>query len=825
MDKVAPAAGVRAVRSGAWSDPGVWGGKRPTGGAVFIPNGISVVADIVDPTRLKSVRVEGCLELSSSANSRITTETLYIAPKGELIAGAANAPMPPHLTSEIVFSNLGALNASVDPKLFGKGLISASRVQLYGVTKAPRAALQRAPRKGEQVIALTGAPAGWRVGDRIVIPGTRWIAREYDGDTDTLSAPTEDEVRYVKSISGASITLDAPLLHDHPSPDGSYFGYVLNYTRNIRLATENGATVPVTQRAHAMAMSPETFIQGVEFFEMGRTDKSLRAIDASLIGATVYDDDTNTSYYYAPSPTANIKGRYPFHVHQAGFPADDLAPVIRDTAVWGSPGWGFAHHNSKAFFFRNNTFNTFGAGFVAESGNETGAWVENNAVRAVGLARLVKDGADVAAFDLARTGDGFWLQSRMVRLHRNFAAGMMSGMGYVFMHRGTDLPGLKPLSIGFAAAEMCVPSISRNLDQFYPNPNIQQFTDNEVMAAYVGFHVVKSDSITSHDIPSVIDNFKAYEVVNGIELTYSSRYLVKNATLVGAAYKTQWRRHTGVLFGPNVYGATLVDSKVSKFDYAVDLEKQVSTPSFLPAAHAVIGLVSSNIYVSPFLNRDATDLVLASAPAARRATMAYKWGSGPTFIDQSGTNSIIRFQGVKTDSLGQTAYPLIKDEFILNYDGRNDLMKREGWYKLASGEKALVAQDYFADRLTGEVEQARVVARLHYLINPPTTRLDGKPAYLGLVNPSAAAPSAVDDSVSVAANGVIAIDVLQNDASVDGKRVNSYLPARNGNVRRLPDGRLEYRPYPEFKGQDSFVYWVANREGAPAKARARITVY
>jgi hypothetical protein len=413
----------------------------------------------------------------------------------------------------------------------------------------------------------------------------------------------------------------------------------------------------------------------------------------------------------------------------------------------------------------------------------------------------------------------------MVRVHKNFAAGMMSGMGFVFMHRGTDLPGPQQLSVNFAQAEMCAPPISRNIAQAYPNPNILQFTDNEALAVFTGFHVVKSNPMTSHDIPSVIDNFKAYEVITGVDITYSSRYLVKNATLVGAASRSPYRIQTGVVLGTDVFNTTVSNSKISKFDYAVDLDKQVTWSSFLPAGHAVVGMTTSNIYVSPYRNQDASDVILASAPASRRPSLAYKWGAGPTFIESSGPNSVVRFEGVKTDTLGQVTYPTIKDEFMLNYDGRNDLLRREGWYKLANGEKALVAQDFFADRLTGDVEQSRVVARLHYLINPPATRLDGKPAYLGLVNPSAAPPIAVADSASVGANGVVAINAIANDSSADGKRVNAYTPARNGNVRLLPDGRLEYRPFPEFRGNDFFDYWVVNREGAPSKARVSISVY
>lgn len=824
LDKVAPPSGVRAVRSGAWSDPGTWGGRRPAGGAVFIPNGVSVVVDAVDAARLKSVRVEGCLEMSSRVNSRITAETVYIAPKGEFVAGAPTAPLPPTITAEIIFPDLGPINASIDPMLLGKGFISASRVGIYGATKSPRAQFQRAPRKGEQSIALAAAPVGWRVGDRLVVTGTRWIARQYNGDTKTLTAPTEDEVRYVKAISGAMLTLDAPLSFDHPSPDGSMQGYVLNYSRNFRFATENGAKAPVAQRGHAMAMSPQTYIQGAEFFEMGRTDKSVRAIDAGLIGTTVRRDNTTT--FYAPSPTANVKGRYGFHLHQVGFPADDMAPVIRDSAVWGSPGWGFAQHSSKAFFFRNNTFNTFGAGFVSESGDELGAWVENSAVRAVGLPRLVKDGADVAAFDLARTGDGFWLQGRMIRMHRNLAAGMMSGMGYVFMHRGTDLAGARPLSLDFINAQLCTPGASRNRDQLLDNPQIQQFTDNEAFAAYTGFHVVKSNPTTSHDMRSVIDAFRAFEVVNGIELTYSSRYLIKNAKLISAAAKTKWRTHTGVDLLTNTFDIAIVNSSVANFDFGVNLAKSVTSSLFAPQSFTVAGLQSTGIRNAVLRGRDGSDQILASAPPPRRAAVAYKWGAGPTFIDKSGPNSVVRFAGSKTDSFGAIRYPMTANEFMLDYAGYNDLMRREGWFTLASGEKALAIADFYSDRMTGEIEQARIVARLHSMIRPPATRMDGAPANLGRLDPFGAPPAAANDQPRVASNGVAVFDARANDRSNDGAlRVNAFTTARHGNVRLLPDGRFEYRPYPDFRGQDQFQYWIVNRQNAPAKATVSVTVY
>ena len=47
-------------------------------------------------------------------------------------------------------------------------------------------------------------------------------------------------------------------------------------------------------------------------------------------------------------------------------------------AVYGSPGWGFVHHDSNAILDNNATYDTFGAGYVAESGNETGAWTRQH---------------------------------------------------------------------------------------------------------------------------------------------------------------------------------------------------------------------------------------------------------------------------------------------------------------------------------------------------------------------------------------------------------------------------------------------------------------
>lgn len=802
LDKIAPPnSGVRAVRSGAWSDATTWGGKTPSG-RVVIPAGIGVVFDLKNSPTLTSVRVEGCLELSNRVSSRLNTEFLYVAPKGELLAGTPASPVPASVVSEIVFADRGPLNVSVDPTLVGKGLVAASRVRLYGSLKTPRVKVATAPKKGDTVVRLSQTPKGWRVGDRLVLTGTRFIP-QVAKSTVVLSSPTEDEIRYIKAISGSTVTLDAPLAFNHASPDSRLGAWLLNYTRNIRLATLNGATLPKTQRAHAMFMSSETTIEAVEFFEMGRTDKSKRAFDAAAITTT---------------PTSNVKGRYPLHLHQSGFTADNQAPIVRGAAIWGSPGWGVGHHAGNAFLFQNNTWNTFGAGFVSESGNETGAWVENAAIKAIGVDHIVKDGADVQAFDLARTGDGFWLQSRSVRLHKNLAVGMTGGMGYVFFHRNNDLRSQQPLTPAFVRNSLCMPGTMRFKNQAIDKPQIAQFTDNEAIASEVGFHIVKPSPIEPHDVRSMIDNFSAWEVVKGVDLTYTSRYTVKDSLLIGSAQYGI----TGVVFGMNTYDLALVRSKIANFDIGVNLLK-ATTRIFGPNnRYTVAGVTFSNVK-NQYLNRDASDQILTTVPAVKPASIAFAWGAGPAI--PAPTALYLYITGVKTDSSGQTRYPIATKEFLVNWTNFKNMTAERGWLNLTTGGRAMVVPEFYSDRLTGEISQTSFIARPKSNFSWPSKLLDGSPADQGKLDPKAAPPTANNDSAYVSANGAVKIAALANDRTNDGKLLPSgFTYARNGNVEQLANGDFEYRPYPDFRGTDSFSYWVRNRQGKVSRAKVSVTV-
>lgn len=153
----------------------------------------------------------------------------------------------------------------------------------------------------------------------------------------------------------------------HDSPRADLKAYVADYTRNVVIETQNASDVPVYQRGHVMFMhSPSVDVEYAEFSELGRTDKSIRAVDAAT--ATEITSDTN------------VKGRYALHLHETGVEALSPETIVKGNAIWGSPGWGIVQHASSSDIENNATFNTFGAGYVAETGDETGVWHNNIAI-------------------------------------------------------------------------------------------------------------------------------------------------------------------------------------------------------------------------------------------------------------------------------------------------------------------------------------------------------------------------------------------------------------------------------------------------------------
>ena len=87
----------------------------------------------------------------------------------------------------------------------------------------------------------------------------------------------------------------------------------------------------------------------------------------------------------------------------------------------------------------------------------------------------------------------------------------------------------------------------------------------------LGLHVVKSNPKQGHDIHSVIDGFKAWSVVEGANLQYTSHYVLKDFDIIGK--EDGANPTTGIGFGKNTFDIIIVDSTVSGFKNGLNLKK------------------------------------------------------------------------------------------------------------------------------------------------------------------------------------------------------------------------------------------------------------
>ena len=94
------------------------------------------------------------------------------------------------------------------------------------------------------------------------------------------------------------------------------------------------------------------------------------------------------------------------------------------------------------------------------------------------------------------------------------------------------------------------------------------------------------------------------------------------------------------------------------------------------------------------------------------------------------------------------------------------------------------------------------------------------------VNPVNDPPTAVGESTTTAEDTSIDIDVVSNDTDVDNDQlvVAAFTQGTNGSVATNPDGTLNYKPKPDFNGEDGFTYTVADQHGGTATAKVSVTV-
>jgi len=803
-----------AVNNGSWFDPNTWAnGQVPGDGAkVLIPQGITVDYDGQSAVSLFTVRVDGHLDFATDVDTFMEVDTFVVTDTGTLTIGTEANPVDPNVHAVIQFADNGAIDVAWDPMLFSRGLVSEGAVDIHGAQKDTFLKVAVDPMKGDTTLTLETVPNGWQVGDKIVLTGTHLTSVGSTPKGAAITMPTQDEELVITAINGNVVTFDRALAFDHEGARQDLKAYAANYSRNIVFESEGGEGLPSSERGHVMFhMSDEVTVKYAEFTDLGRTDKSVTSFDVAGLSQV--------------APDSNIRGRYSLHLHHTGVSDPAHPTIIEGNAVWGSPGWGFVQHDSNALISNNAAYDVFGAAFVAETGNEIGAWTHNIAIKSLGVNHLTKTGSDVNIFDLGRTGTGFWFQGRLVDAVDNVAAGVPSGAGFTYFHRGLDSfhipidPSTSPLSDSL-----------RYLDSTSSNkPTISIFSGNESFATETGLEIIKANPQQDSDLRSVISDFLAWEVNTGAHLEYTGHYTLKNLDFV--ATDSPWidhRRTIGLELGKNVFDVVVNGADIDGFltgvrQIKIAVGRQfdfMNTNDHWDYVYIDVNIAGAK---TNFSNPTASDTFLTGADLTD-GRLFYNSAFPETFIQQA--NNVYDLRGTKTDSIGQTEGYKPWDPDIINSKELRGSIEQNGYWTTADGRRVALIEEYYADRATGDVIKVGIFVEI-----PSTFRLNAggftriDPAYNGVLNQNSQAPTAQDDFAHVTQGHSVVIDLLANDSDPDGDAIKvDGIFSNHGHVVDNGDGTATYFADSSFSGDDTFYYFVQDTNGDITKAQVTVTV-
>lgn len=692
----------RAIANGNWSNTATWSPAAvpPAGARVFISAARNVTYDVCAATSIKTIRVNGTLSVARTSKTKLVCDTIVIDHTGTLRIKPVST-----VTCSIEFKGGPINTSSFDGRLMSRGLISHGTVDIRGAIKKPYCRIAGNPVSGVTKITLASAQPSWKSGDKIIITPVR-----HQGFKDSKSKAGPKVLYQITTIvNNVSITLDRATDRSFVLPTRAIrasahwrerSAYVGNMTRNVVFRTA-GTSVSIHRRGHFLAMHGDTTkVVGALFKHMGRTDKSVRAVDVDVSIST------------ATSAKRNIKGRYSIHIHRAGLAG--VAASITHNVVSGAPGWGIAHHDARANINDNIIYDFHGAAIMAEIGNEIGSWDRNLACRSFSsVNHITKDAEDVAAFDLGRNGDAFFFFSRGVSVFGNIASGL-TGWGYQYFHR---FPNKTDTEVSIQYHTKNEWEAMRYRPHSHPDRRqIVQFDMNEAFCCEGGFFVTKFNLPQNHALRTWLTNFLAFEVRIGMQPTYTSRYTIKECEVICTEVPATGRMGIRleltadqVVASCRIRGFNDVAIRGDLWIHPKDM--WVSTePEFYTVGNIIISTVSSKWYggnAAAYMHHLTQSQVSVNRPISLKfSTSCSTYNLTQASRAGSTSATIFTIQGSITDSLGTTKYPI-----GLKYDSTGQSMTnsgqgnfwrnvgRRGYWRNNGGKRYLVVREHYEDRL------------------------------------------------------------------------------------------------------------------------------
>ena len=396
---------LRSKQDGAWSDPKTWQPARVPrqNDRVLVSRQTNVVYDVQSKDVIRLVQVVGKLQFARDRNTLLNVGILKVQnsdecsesgfacdfagvnvagePQGPrdgapptLQVGTPQEPLPAQFTARIRLHYLKGMNKDDAPAL----VCCSARMQLHGAPLSHTwVKLGNDVEPGDERVVLRHAVTGWRVGDEVIVTGSKRKQRSggtFRGD----AAGQATEKRRITKIEGQTLHLDKPLDNEHFG-SGEFRSEVANLSRNVIIESANPGGV----RGHTLY---HRFSQGgISYARFAHLGKE------------------------------NVLGRYAIHYHLVG---DTMrgSGVIGASIVDSHNRW-ITIHGTEYLVVRDCVgYQSVGHGYFLEDGTEVFNLLDRNlAVQAYEGRRLPKQ---VLPFD-PNDGAGFWWANGRNTLTRN----------------------------------------------------------------------------------------------------------------------------------------------------------------------------------------------------------------------------------------------------------------------------------------------------------------------------------------------------------------------------------------------------------------------
>lgn len=417
---------VRSIRSGFWSDNGVWEqGRLPRAGdRVQVRPGHTVVYDVQSNAALRFVHVAGTLTFSREKSTLLdvgllkvepgetTTESGFDChapirdvpegtPRPVLEIGTSTAPIPAGVTATVRLRHHPGMAEESLPAIVccgGHWDIHGAPLQRTWLKLAHPASA------GDRTVTLEQPVADWRIGDRIIVttdqsqgPGPYATFRQKGGRPKAVGT----EVRFITSVDGPRITLDRRLEKSHQGP-GEMRCEAANLSRNVIVESAE----PDGVRGHTMYHQGSS--GGISYAEFRHLGKD------------------------------GVLGRYAIHFH-----------LVRNTmrgsgvsgaSIWDSHNRWITIHGTDHLLVRDCVgYQSLGHGFFLEDATEQWNIFDRNLAVQAFVTLPLPD--QVLPFD-PNDGAGFWWANGRNTFTRNVAC---ENDRYGFHFQIAETPGFHPV--------------------------------------------------------------------------------------------------------------------------------------------------------------------------------------------------------------------------------------------------------------------------------------------------------------------------------------------------------------------------------------------